>query len=395
MDQVQASSSSCGEASQSSPKVFVSGCFDLLHSGHVAFLQTAATYGELYVAIGSDANIHGLKGRPPVCSEAERLYMIRALGCVRDAFISPGSGLLDVVDDLRRIRPQRFVVNADGHHLQKERLCTELGIQYTVLPREPEAGLPGRSTTSLRQIDTLPYRIDLAGGWLDQPMVSALHPGPVLTVSIEPTIVFNHRSGMATSTRNRARELWGPRLPVGDPEQLARVLFAYDNPPGTNEVSGSQDAIGIVVPGLTFSYYDGNYWPSRIVRNSDEEVLRFLEESMYLVPLGPRDQSYLAVQDRRLTVAGARALAEAAEACWEAILAQDRVAFGASMRRSFEAQVELFPNMVQPSLMEVLSRYQGADGWKLSGAGGGGYLILVGEKPRDPAIRIQIRRAAL
>ena len=176
------------------------------------------------------------------------------MACVKEAFISSGSGPLDFADDLHRIRPHLFVVNADGHFPEKERLCRELGIEYLVLTREPLPQLPARSTTSLRQVETLPYRIDLAGGWLDQPFVSSLFPGPVLTVSIEPTVSFGERSGMATSTRNRRRELWGPRLPCGEPEQLARVLFAYDNPPGTVDIAGSQDSIGIVVPGLACSY---------------------------------------------------------------------------------------------------------------------------------------------
>src|SRR5262245_54550832 len=260
----------CEGGPVSRKKVFVSGCFDLLHSGHVAFLQAAAAHGDLYVALGSDATIRGLKGRPPVCTAAERLYVVRALACVTEAFISPGSGMLDFAGDLRRLRPDLFVVGADGHAPQKERLCRELGVEYLVLDREPAPGLPARSTTSLRQIDLLPYRADLAGGWLDQPLVSRLHPGPVVTVSIEPTVTFNERSGMATSTRNRARELWGARLPPGEPEQLARVLFAYDNPPGTVRVAGSQDAIGIAVPGLACSYYQGDYWPERIERLGEE-----------------------------------------------------------------------------------------------------------------------------
>ena len=394
MDQVQASSKDQSEASPSSQTVFVSGCFDMLHSGHVAFLQTAASYGKLHVAVGSDATIHGLKGRSTICSEAERLYMIRALGCVSDAFISAGRGVLDFVEDLQRLRPDRFVVNADGHNFQKEQLCKDLGIEYTVLPREPSAGLPGRSTTSLRQIDALPYRIDLAGGWLDQPAVSSMYPGPVLTVSIEPTVNFNHRSGMATSTRNRARELWGPRIPPGDPEHLAKLLFAYDNPPGTSEVSGSQDAIGIVLPGLAYSYYEGDYWPTRIVRNLNDDLLQFLEDTLYLVPLAPREDSYRAVENQNLTVAGVQALSEAAEGCWKAILAQDRKALGQAMRQSFEAQVELFPNMVNPGLTQLIERYRhSAAGWKLSGAGGGGYLILVSDQPIDRAIQVQIRRS--
>ncbi len=59
-------------------KVFVSGCFDMLHSGHVAFFQEAAQHGDLYVGIGSDRTIKQLKGRPTVNTENERLYMVQA-----------------------------------------------------------------------------------------------------------------------------------------------------------------------------------------------------------------------------------------------------------------------------------------------------------------------------
>ena len=76
-------------------KAFVSGCFDLLHSGHIAFFQEAARYGDLYVAIGSDRTLFELKDRRPVNSEQERLYMIQSLAYVKKAFVSKGSGMLD------------------------------------------------------------------------------------------------------------------------------------------------------------------------------------------------------------------------------------------------------------------------------------------------------------
>jgi len=50
-------------------KVFVSGCFDMLHSGHIRFLEQAAEYGDVYVAIGSDRTVMDLKGRAPVTTE--------------------------------------------------------------------------------------------------------------------------------------------------------------------------------------------------------------------------------------------------------------------------------------------------------------------------------------
>ena len=238
-------------------KVFVSGCFDMLHSGHIAFLKEAAQYGDVYVALGSDKTVMELKGRPPLNTEDERLFMMKSVGFVHEAFISSGSGILDYQVELEAIMPNRFIVNADGHTPQKQALCESLGIDYIVLQRKPHAGLPPRSTTALRQMEQMPYRIDLAGGWLDQPFVSKHYPGPVITISLEPTIGFNERSGMASSTRRSAIDLWGPVLPVNNSEKLARILFCYDNPPGTDEISGSQDAIGIVFPGLNKANYAG------------------------------------------------------------------------------------------------------------------------------------------
>ena len=54
-------------------KVFVSGCFDMLHSGHAAFFEEAAQLGDLYVGIGSDRTIFSLKGRKSINTEQERL----------------------------------------------------------------------------------------------------------------------------------------------------------------------------------------------------------------------------------------------------------------------------------------------------------------------------------
>jgi len=199
-----------------SKKVFVSGCYDMLHSGHIAFFREAASYGDLYVALGSDKTVFDLKGRTPVNREEERLFMIQAVACVKEAFISQGSGMLDFSEELKEIKPDLFITNEDGNIPQKQVLCAELGIEYLVLEREPHTGLPPRSTTALRKVEQMPYRIDLAGGWLDQPFVSKFYPGSVITISIEPTITFNERSGMATSTRNSALDLWGPKIPVGD-----------------------------------------------------------------------------------------------------------------------------------------------------------------------------------
>ncbi|MDA0711701.1 MAG: cytidyltransferase, partial [bacterium] len=213
------------------------------------------------------------------------------------------------------------------------------------------------------------------------------------TVSIEPTIEFNERSGMASSTRRVAVDLWGPRLPADNLEKLSRILFCCDNPPGTKYVSGAQDTIGIVYPGLARSDYAGAYWPGHIEHTLDESVLQFVESALYLRPLGPRGPEYDVLQNTQITAEGAKALADAAEACWQAILAKDIRAFGQTMRQSFEAQIAMFPNMVNKRASDLIAQYQDqALGWKLSGAGGGGYLILVSDKPIPRGVRIHVRR---
>jgi cytidyltransferase-like protein len=374
-------------------KVFVSGCFDLLHSGHVEFFQEAAKFGDLYVALGSDKTVFDLKGRVPVNNEDERLFMVKSVACVKDAFISQGSGMLDFLEELKQIQPDYFIVNEDGNLLEKKKLCEELGIEYKILKREPHAGLAARSTTSLRTINTIPFRIDVAGGWLDQPFVSKYFPGPVITISLEPTVDFNDRSGMASSTRRSAIDLWGPRLPSGDPEKLAKILFCYDNPPGTQEISGSQDAIGIVFPGLNKAWYEGEYWPSRIESVQDDLTLQFIEKSLNLIPLGPRVSSFSVLRNTCIDQTRAKNLSEAAEGCWDAILRKDVVDFGCYLRKGFEGQIAMFPNMMNDMVVELIEQYRSqAVGWKLSGAGGGGYLILVSDRPIEDAIHILIRR---
>ncbi len=375
--------------------VFVSGCFDLLHSGHVAFFREASRYGDVCVALGSDRTAFGLKGRTPVNSERERLFMIKSVSFVKDAFISRGSGILDFEQELREMKPDYFVVNADGHTPEKRALCHALDIEYVVLQRIPHEGLEARSTTALRQRDDMPYRIDLAGGWLDQPFVSEHCPGSVITLSLEPTLEFNERSGMASSTRRSAIDLWGPKLPVGNHEKLAKILFCYDNPPGRKVISGSQDSIGIVFPGLAKAHYNGSYWPTTIEHVLDEPLLKFVESSLYLVSLGPRHSQYDVLADTRFSPALAEALADATDRCWDAILAQDVVSLGRSMRESLEAQVAMLPNMINDGIARLIDEYrERALGWKLSGAGGGGYLILVADKPIPDATRILARREA-
>lgn len=378
-------------------KVFVSGCYDMLHSGHVAFFKEASRYGDLYVGIGSDATIEKLKNRKTVYSEKERLYMVKAIRYVTDAFINSGSGMMDFVETLERVKPDVFVVNSDGGNDTKREFCRQRGIEYIVLEREPDAGLEARSTTSLRKgvKSHLPYRVDIAGTWIDQPYVSEHGSGWALTVSIEPTHDFMERGGMSTSTRNAAKKIWPYELPNYNEEMLARLLFCFENnPENEGHVSGAQDAIGICMSGLTRHYYDGHYWPSRIESCHDEKVLSWLERHVCLVPMFPRREGCSVVEGRIITEDKVKALTSAAERCWESIMNCDLDAFASAFTDSFNAQVAMFPAMMQPGVQEFIDHWRDkAKAWKMLGAGGGGHLaIVVDEIPDEGVIPIKIRR---
>lgn len=374
-------------------KVFVSGCFDMLHSGHIAFLQEASEYGELYIGLGSDKTIRELKGRETINSEDERIYILNSLSCVHKATVNKGNGLLDFAEDMKELDPDIFIVNEDGHSPEKEKLCKELDIEYKVLKRIPHANLPARSTTSLRAIKPMPYRIDLAGTWIDQPYVSKFYPGAAITASLEPTIEFNERSGMATSTRKKAIELWNDHLPLEKPEKLAKTLFRYDNDPGTTEVSGSQDSIGITMPGINKFFYDkGKYWPSKFETISDLLTIKWLEDRLYMLTLWPRPDGYNVLSDTYINTENVKKLADAAELAWEGLITMDFEKFTDGFLNSFRSQVRMFPKMMNPDIQKIIDQYQDkARAWKLSGAGGGGYLILISEKEIPNAFRIKIR----
>lgn len=375
-------------------KVFVSGCFDMLHSGHVAFFEEAAQLGVLYVGIGSDKTIEQLKGRPTINSENERLYMVKSIKHVKDAWVNKGNGLLDFESEIRALKPDIFFVNEDGFTPDKVKLCKEIGTRLVISKRTPHSGLPARSTTELRKVCNIPFRLDLAGGWLDQPFVSKHYPGSVITIGVQPDYQFNDRSGMSSSTRKKAIQLWQTDIPDGNRELLAKTLFSFENPPGTNVISGSQDSIGIVFPGVNkLCYNKEKYWPDSIESVTENDVLEFIEQHLWFITLSPRIGDFDVLSETQITESNAKSLAIAAEKCWKAIQNKNLKDFGNSFRESFEAQIAMFPHMVNDDVLTQIEYYKNcALGWKLSGAGGGGYLVLVSEKEIKNAIQIRIVR---
>lgn len=385
-------------------KVFVSGCYDLLHSGHVEFFRQASQYGDLYVGIGSDETILGYKHHKTFYPEQERLFMVKSIRYVKDAFINQGNGIMDFVPTIDIVKPDIFVVNADGSSETKRKFCEERGIEYVVLERTPAEGLTARSSTDIKDSTCqLPTRLDLAGTWIDQPYVSCFAPGWAITMSLVPTFEVRERCGLSTSTRNMIKKIWPVKLPDMNPEILAKLVFCFENDPERSDgiVSGAQDSIGICMPGLCRHYYNNRFWPEKFEICHDDEVLDWLESHLCMIPMEPRRPGCSVVDGKDITEPKVKALAKAADDCWNAILAKDFEAFASAFKASFDAQVAMFPAMIQGCVQGFIDEYSmlpEVHAWKMPGAGGGGYLVLVVDdvkafREKHPeAIELTIRR---
>lgn len=375
-------------------KVLVSGNFDLFHSGHLDFLKQASKFGDLYVGVGTDKNQLLLNGKNPKQNENHRLSIVKKVDFVKDAFLCSGEGILDFVPDLENIKPENLVVNSDGNTLEKEALCKQHGINYIILNNVPKVHLADlKNSKENKSEDLFPFRVCLAGGWMDQPFVNKYAEGSVVVVSIKNQFPLNDRSGMATSSRKTAYQLWNGNIPNNQPpEVLAKLLFGAENPPGCGYVSGAQDQIGLLVPGISKLYFrKDTYWPE-ISTIADKENANWLESVIELIPLWPRPVGYNPLKEKNLNPENIIKLGQAGEKCFNAIKNMDKTLLGESLMETWQNWKHILPNTVNDEIIEKgfsLNKY----GFGFSGSNGG-YLIRVkdpDENYSEHALKIEVR----
>ncbi len=259
------------------------------------------------------------------------------------------------------------------------------------------------STRSLNTvIGRIPYRVALAGGWIDQPFVSRLNPRPpgsMVVAAIEPTFRFMDRSGIATGTREVATRLWRGRLPRREPERLVRELYEAENR-GKAEPSGSQDMIGLVYPGINRLDYDftanGGVFPSHIESIRNRRVARWLEGVLHVLPVAPRPEGYSPLGEKHLDPKWIARLGRSGRDCFDAIRRQDLDALGASLNACMVCWEKLLPHTVRHptiklDLKALLRAYQSRYPGAMYSGCGGGYLFVVSRDPVPGAFHVEVR----
>ena len=251
-------------------------------------------------------------------------------------------------------------------------------------------------------IGGIPYRIALAGGWIDQPFCSRLNPTPpgsMVVIALDPTFWWMERAGMATGTRKVAMQLWGNNLPSGDPAKLVDELYAEENR-GKAEPSGTQDMIGLIYPGVNRLDYDfgyrGGIVPCHIESCNDPEVARWLEQVIHVLPVAPRPEGYSPLGSKNLSAEWVGRLGQSGKDCFNAIVAKDIVALGVSLNECMLCWETLLPHVVRhptikTDLLGIMHHYQGQYPGAMYSGCGGGYLYVVSDKPVPGAFKVNVR----
>lgn len=251
-------------------------------------------------------------------------------------------------------------------------------------------------------IGELPYRLALAGGWIDQPFVSQHNPcppGSMVVVCLHPNFRFMDRAGMATSTRRVAEQLWNGVLPEKDPMQLVRELYEAEN--GDKALpSGSQDMVGLLFPGVSRLDYDcnfeGGFFPCHVESCNDPAVAQWLERVVHILPVAQRPEGYSPLGIQHLSSEWTLRLSESGKACFEAIVDRDIHKLGASMNETMKCWEALLPDtvahpLIATDLPRLLASYQTQYAGAMYSGCGGGYLCIASDEPVPGAIKLNIR----
>ena len=259
-----------------------------------------------------------------------------------------------------------------------------------------------KTTAIAKLIGAIPNRLQLAGGWIDQPFVNKLNPKPpgsMVVVQIEPDFRPMDRSGIASGTRAIAMKLWKGRLPNRPLADLVRELYEAENK-SKAEPSGSQDMIGLIYPGVNRLDYDfkirGGVFPSHVESCNRTKVARWLSNVLHLIPIEPRPDGYSPLGIKKLEPKWVAMLGQSGKDCYHAIVKMDAKALGASLNLNMKCWETLLPQVVRHpllrvELMPILKAYQRQYPGAMYSGCGGGYLIVVSEKPVPGAFKVNVR----
>jgi cytidyltransferase-like protein len=190
-------------------KVFVSGCYDILHAGHLQFFEEAREFGDyLIVSFASSEVLWHHKRRKPSIPDDHKFALLQSLRMIDEVIMTHGTDEgIDFEKEFLDAKPDFLVVTEDDKygHL-KRALCDKVGAEYVILAKTPPRFEPVSTSSIVRWVQApqeAPLRVDFAGGWLDVPRYA--RPGAyVVNCAISPLVSlrewpFEQKAGLGGS----------------------------------------------------------------------------------------------------------------------------------------------------------------------------------------------------
>lgn len=340
-------------------KVFVSGCFDILHGGHIEFFQQAKSIGDhLTVSVADDYVLEKHKNRSPSIPVEHKIHILKSLNMVDDVVIGSGDELgLDFKDSFLRIKPNILAVTEDDRYEDKKMaLCRQVGAQYVSFPKS--LSYKKTSTTriinNIKGISEIPLRVDFAGGWLDVPRF--VIPGKkVVNCAISPLVSvdeFDYEvcGGLGGSAANA-------------------ILSGLDGIESELKVGvGWQDPAVILETGLCI--WESGAYPKLMYKLN----ATFLMGKMALLWTGKGHYTpSIADNDRNYSK-----IATASQIASEAVLEKDLIKLALAINLSYEVQLEEGMKEL-PDISNCIAK-------KYCGSGWGGYALYVFKDKRPKSL---------
>ncbi|MDE2041139.1 MAG: adenylyltransferase/cytidyltransferase family protein [Patescibacteria group bacterium] len=180
-------------------KVFVSGCYDIIHGGHVEFFRQARELGDhLTVCFASAPVLLLAKNRVSAIPDEHKATIIGSIKYVDRAVASTDlDKVFDFIGHWKEEAPDILAVTEDDKNIEiTKTVCAKYGVKLIVLPKSPPRGYSGEqvSTTkilsTIKNVNEVPLRVDFGGGWLDVPRL-AKKGAYIVNCTITPKVSLN------------------------------------------------------------------------------------------------------------------------------------------------------------------------------------------------------------
>lgn len=190
-------------------RIFISGCYDIIHAGHLQFFEEARALGDhLTVSFASEDVLWHHKQRRSSIPDAHKKVVLEGLRMIDEVVIGGDHDLgLDFKTYFLEAKPDMLVVTDDDLYGELKRgLCNQVGATYHVLAKTPPKFNPVSTSGIVKWVKApteAPLRVDFAGGWLDVPRHSR-DGAYIVNCAISPLVSlrdwdYKKRSGLGGS----------------------------------------------------------------------------------------------------------------------------------------------------------------------------------------------------